>query len=63
MSRPWITVAVPSVGSDSHDASPGIGIPPDTVPSLLRWPNNVSGTSLDVVGTNSMAANLIGWLS
>ena len=53
---------VPSRGSDSHDASPGIGIPPLTVPSSLRWPNNVSGTSLDVSGTSSMAANFTGWL-
>ncbi len=39
-------MAVPSVGSDSHEARPGILIPPVTVPSLLRWPNKVSGTSL-----------------
>ena len=30
VSRPWITVLVPSLGSDSHDASPGISIPPLT---------------------------------
>ena len=33
-----------------------------TVPSELRRPNSVSGTSLDVSGTSSMAANLTGWL-
>ena len=55
-------MAVPSAGSDSHDAKPGIGMPPVTVPSSLRWPNSVSGTSLLVSGTSSMAANLTGWL-
>ena len=38
-------------------------MPPDTVPSALRCPNNTSGMSLPVVGTSSIAANLIGWLS
>ena len=47
---PWITVAVPSVGSDSHEAKPGIGMPPTTSPSELRWPNSVSGTSLRRLG-------------
>ena len=57
-----MTVSVPVLGSDSHDASPGIGIPPLMSPSALRWPSNVSGTSLDVSGTISIAANFIGWL-
>ena len=43
-------------GISSHDAKPGIGMPPLTVPSSLRCPSNVSGTSLLVVGTSSMAA-------
>ena len=39
--------SVPSAGSDRIDARPGIGMPPSTlVPSELRWPNSVSGTSL-----------------
>ena len=33
LSRPCTTVAVPVLGSDSHEARPGIGIPPATVPS------------------------------
>ena len=37
-------------------------MPPDTVPSSLRWPSRVSGTSLLVVGTSSIAANFTGWL-
>ena len=53
---------LPVAGSDNHDASPGMGIPPLTVPSELRWPSSVSGTSLDVCGTSSMAANFSGWL-
>ena len=53
---------VPSLGSDSHDASPGIRIPPVTSPSELSRPSNVSGTSLAVSGTSSIAANLTGWL-
>ena len=62
VSRPWTTVLVPSLGSDSHEASPGIRIPPVTSPSALSRPSSVSGTSLSVSGTSSMAANLIGWL-
>ena len=50
------------LGSDSQDASPGIGIPPVTVSSALRWPSNVSGTWACVWGTSSMAANFSGWL-
>ncbi len=53
---------VPVLGSDSHDARPGISIPPVTSPSELSRPSSVSGTSLDVSGTSSMAANLTGWL-
>ena len=37
-------------------------MPPVTVPSLLRWPSSVSGTSLDVFGTSSIAANFTGSL-
>ena len=62
VSSPCTTVALPVLGSDSHEASPGIGMPPLTVPSSLRWPSRVSGTSLLVVGTSSIAANLTGWL-
>src|SRR6478736_9435921 len=62
-SRPWTTVAFPVLGSDSHDARPGIGIPPLTVPSALSLPSNLSGTSELVVGTNSITANLTGWFS
>jgi hypothetical protein len=62
VSRPWTTVDSPVLGSDSHEARPGIGMPPVTVPSWLRWPRRVSGTSLLVSGTSSMAANLTGWL-
>ena len=61
-SSPLITVLVPSAGSDRIDASPGIAMPPLTVPSEFRCPNNVSGTSLDVFGTSSMAANFVGSL-
>jgi hypothetical protein len=50
------------LGSDSHEANPGIGMPPLTVPSSLSRPSSVSGTSLLVVGTSSIAANLTGWL-
>ena len=53
---------VPSRGIGQDDASPGIGIPPVTSPSELRWPNSVSGTSLLVFGTSSIAANFTGWL-
>ena len=38
------------------------GIPPLTVTSEFRWPKSVSGTSLPVSGTSSMAANFTGWL-
>ena len=55
-------MAVPSVGSESHEAKPGMAMPPTTSPSEFRCPNNVSGTSLVVSGTSSMAANFIGWL-
>ena len=55
-------MAVPVEGSERIDARPGMRIPPLTVPSLLRCPNSVSGTSSVVSGTNSMAANLTGWL-
>ena len=51
-----------SFGSESHDASPGIVIPPVTVPSEFRWPSSVSGTSLSVFGTSSIAANFVGSL-
>ena len=46
VSRPWMTVLVPSAGSDSHEASPGIRMPPVTSPSALSRPSSVSGTSL-----------------
>ncbi len=49
VSRPWTTVALPVLGSDSHEASPGMGMPPVTSPSALRWPSRISGTSLLVV--------------
>ena len=62
MLRPSTTVLVPGRGSDRIEARPGIGMPPVTVPLLLRWPNSVSGTSLVVWGTISMAANFTGWL-
>ena len=35
-SRPWMTVLVPSVGSDRIEARPGIGMPPSTSPSSFR---------------------------
>src|SRR6476469_5605140 len=35
LSSPCTTVAFPVLGSESHDARPGIGIPPLTVP--LGW--------------------------
>src|SRR6476469_9343800 len=35
LSRPCTTVDFPVLGSESHDARPGIGIPPLTVP--LGW--------------------------
>jgi hypothetical protein len=56
------TVDFPVAGSESHDASPGIAMPPVTWPFELRWPSSVSGTSLDVFGTISIAANLTGSL-
>ena len=37
-------------------------MPPLTVPSSFSRPRSVSGTSLAVSGTSSMAANLTGWL-
>ena len=58
-----MTVDVPVLGSDRIEARPGIGMPPTTSPSELRWPNSTSGTSLLVLGTISIAANLVGWLS
>src|SRR6478672_9082810 len=59
--RPLTTVVVPSAGSDRNDARPGIAMPPCTlVPEELRWPNSVSGTSLEVFGTSSIWANLVG---
>ena len=61
-SSPCTTVLVPVLGSDSHDASPGIAIPPVTSPSEFRRPSSVSGTSLSVSGTSSIAANLVGSL-
>ena len=51
------------LGSDSHDARPGIGIPPLTVPSALSRPSSRSGTSELVVGTSSITANLTGWFA
>ncbi len=48
MLRPFTTVLVPVFGSDRIEASPGMGMPPLTVPLLLRCPNRVSGTSLVV---------------
>ena len=62
MSRPCTTVFLPVLGSDRIDASPGIGMPPVMVPSALSRPNSVSGTSLAVWGTSSIAANFSGWL-
>ena len=61
-SRPWTTVDVPVLGSDRNEARPGIGMPPTTSPSELRCPSSTSGTSLLVLGTISIAANLVGWL-
>jgi hypothetical protein len=48
LSSPWTTVELPVLGSDSQEASPGMGIPPDTVPSEFSLPSKVSGTSLEV---------------
>ena len=53
---------VPVDGSESIDASPGIANPPTTCPLEFRCPKSVSGTSLDVLGTSSIAANLTGSL-
>ena len=53
---------VPVLGSESHEASPGIVMPPETVPSSLSWPSSLSGTLLEVSGTRPMAANFTGWL-
>ena len=61
-SRPWISVLVPVPGSESHEARPGIAMPPVTFPSESMRPSSVSGTSLSVSGTSSMAANLVGSL-
>ena len=52
----------PSLGSDSNEATPGSLIPPVTSPFELRCPNRVSGTSLSVFGTSSIAANFVGSL-
>ena len=60
--RPLTMVFFPSLGFDSHDASPGIGIPPLTLQSALNLPSSRSGTSLFVFGTSSIAANLAGSL-
>ncbi len=53
----------PSLGSDSHDASPGIGMPPLTravgVEVAEQGLGHVARRS---VGTSSMAANFTGWL-
>ena len=62
LSRPSMTVLVPSVGSDRNDARPGISMPPLTFPSSLIRPSSVSGTSLLVLSTSSMAANFVGSL-
>src|SRR6476469_8849382 len=62
VSSPCTTVALPVLGSDNHDASPGMGMPPVTSPSEFNLPNSVSGTSLLVDGTSSIAANFSGWL-
>ena len=61
-SRPWMTVEVPVPGSDSHDASPGILMPPVTRAVGVQAAQQVSGTSLEVSGTSSIAANFTGWL-
>ena len=61
-SRPLIWVLVPVLGSDRIDASPGIAMPPLTVPSEFKCPNSVSGTSVAVFGTSSIAANFVGSL-
>src|SRR3954454_19630864 len=58
---PWTMVDLPVAGSDNQDARPGMGMPPLTVPLSFRCPRIVSGTSLLVVGTSSIAANLTGW--
>src|SRR3954447_12623820 len=60
LSRPLTTVFLPVLGSDSHEASPGIGIPPLTVSLEFRRPSSLSGTSLEVWGTSSIAANFSG---
>ena len=58
--RPITTVDVPVAGSDRIEARPGMGMPPATWPCEFRWPNRISGTSLLVGGTISMAANFAG---
>src|SRR5207249_9171033 len=60
--RPCTTVDFPVVGSESHDANPGMAMPPTTSLFELRWPNNVSGASFCVWGRSSIAANLVGSL-
>ncbi len=62
VTRPLTIVFFPVAGSESHDARSGILIPPVTVPFEFMWPNTVSGTSLLVFGTSSIAANLAGSL-
>ena len=62
VSRPSTTVLVPVLGIRQPRGRPGIRIPPVTSPSALSRPSSVSGTSLAVSGTSSMAANLTGWL-
>ena len=58
--RPMTTVDVPVLGSDRIEARPGMGIPPVTSPSASRWPKRISGTSLLVSVTISIAANFAG---
>ena len=50
------------IGKVDTDANPGISIPPTTSPSSFKCPNKVSGTSVEVFGTISMAANFTGSL-
>ena len=59
--RPSTTVFLPVCGSESHDASPGSDAAL-TVPFEFTWPSSVSGTSLAVFGTSSIAANFVGSL-
>ena len=63
VSRPWTTVAVPSAGSDSHEARPGIGMPPVTrAVGVEVAEQRLGDVARRSSGTSSMAANLIGWL-